>query len=571
LLAPREAAQRAVMARHNRHRSSRTMFRVAHIRQHLSSRFAGSDVYDLLALAAFVALAVLVLLTVGDYAISNDEAVQHRYGELILAYYASGFSDETVFHFENLYLYGGLFDVVTILIERVLPFDTFDIRHMLCAFAGIGGIVATWAVARLVAGPRAGLLALLALAICGPWFGTMFNHTKDIPFAAAMMGATYFLLRGARDLPRPRQCDMLMFGLLLGCALGMRATGLLMVGYAGLLVLLRLTDLANWGERARFVGSSILRALPAVVLAYLIMIAAWPWAALEPLNPLRAIFAFAHFDYPIETLAFGEIYHMGEVPRWYVPAYLVIKLPLTILAGAFIALFATVWVAKGEGILRSLTQREISMLAFIAIFPVLVQVIGQGPAFTGMRHFMFVVPPLAALAGIGFDALMAKLETKSRLLAATALAGVATAFMLNAVTLVRLHPYEYLFFNPLVSGLEGASRRFDMDYWSNIMPEAVGDLESCLGLRDSHARGPLRRYLVAVCGPRESFEKEAKNDPRLIWTEEWDEADFFISSTQMDCDRRMPGETIATIERFGVPIGVVKDRRTLARPDVTRK
>jgi len=26
----------------------------------------------------------------------------------------------------------------------------------------------------------------------------MFNHTKDIPFAAAMMGATYFLLRGAR-------------------------------------------------------------------------------------------------------------------------------------------------------------------------------------------------------------------------------------------------------------------------------------------------------------------------------------------------------------------------------------
>ena len=32
----------------------------------------------------------------------------------------------------------------------------------------------------------------------------MFNHTKDIPFAAAMMGATFFLLRAARDLPRPR-------------------------------------------------------------------------------------------------------------------------------------------------------------------------------------------------------------------------------------------------------------------------------------------------------------------------------------------------------------------------------
>jgi len=46
------------------------------------------------------------------------------------------------------------------------------------------------------------------------------------------MGATYFLLRGTRDLPRPGPFHILMFGLLLGYALGLRATGLLMVGYA---------------------------------------------------------------------------------------------------------------------------------------------------------------------------------------------------------------------------------------------------------------------------------------------------------------------------------------------------
>jgi hypothetical protein len=36
------------------------------------------------------ALIVIALLTFRDYAISNDEGVQHRYGELILSYYASG-------------------------------------------------------------------------------------------------------------------------------------------------------------------------------------------------------------------------------------------------------------------------------------------------------------------------------------------------------------------------------------------------------------------------------------------------------------------------------------------------
>ena len=73
-----------------------------------------------------------------------------------------------------------------------------------CALIGVGGIAATWATVRLIAGPRAGALAAFALTACGPWYGSMFNHTKDIPFAAAMMGATFFLLRAVRALPSPR-------------------------------------------------------------------------------------------------------------------------------------------------------------------------------------------------------------------------------------------------------------------------------------------------------------------------------------------------------------------------------
>ena len=45
----------------------------------------------------------------------------------------------------------------------------------------------------------------------------------------------------------------------------------------------------------------------------------------------------------------------------------------------------------------------------------------------------------------------------------------------------------------------------------------------------------------------------------------WLEADFFIAPTQMNCDRLVDGRVIATIERFGVPIGVVKDRRGLTQ------
>ncbi len=56
-----------------------------------------------------------------------------------------------------------------------------------------------------------------------------------------------------------------------------------------------------------------------------------------------------------------------------------------------------------------------------------------------------------------------------------------------------------------------------------------------------------------------SFENEA--EPRLKFTADWNQADFFIAPTHMDCDRVLRGKVVGVIERVGVPIGVVKDLR----------
>ena len=159
------------------------------------------DAHDIATVALLAALAVLAAWTFKDYAISNDEGVQHHYGELIVAYYASGLSEQSVFGFLNLYLYGGLFDTVAVLLSRLVPIDPYDLRHILCALIGIGGIGAAAATARRRRSAAA-LIAAAGLACGGAWYGAMFNHTKDIPFAAAMTGATLFLIRIARACPR---------------------------------------------------------------------------------------------------------------------------------------------------------------------------------------------------------------------------------------------------------------------------------------------------------------------------------------------------------------------------------
>jgi len=520
-------------------------------------RLSGADRVSLVILGALFVAAVLIFR---DYGISNDEEVQHRYGELIVNYYASGFRDTALFNYSNLYLYGGLFDIFAVGLTNLLPFDPFLIRHFLSAMIGIAGIAGAFATARLIAGPRAGLIALVALAVCGPYFGGMFNHTKDVPFAAAMIGAIYFLLRAGRDLPSPRWIDVIGFGLMLGAATGLRAMGLLLLGYAGLIVLMSVPRPVRLTETAAFAAKSALWFAPAVLIGYLIMIVSWPWAALSPLNPLRAIFSFAHFHYEIRTIIAGEIFPMADVPWWYVPFYLLIKLPLVVYAGALCALAASILALFTNGPSK-LERRhlETGFVAFAAIFPVLCEAMAEGPAFTGMRHFLFVVPLLSVLAGIGFDAVLTAASPRRWLAAGTAIA-LSLAFAWNASVLVRLHPYEYMFYNALVGGLEGAARRYEMDYWVNMMPEAVRALHDYLGL----AKEPSQRtYSVGVCGEKFSFDNYA--DGRLKAQPGWLEADFFIAPTQMNCDRLVDGRVIATITRLGVPIGVVKDRRGLTQ------
>jgi hypothetical protein len=486
--------------------------------------------------------------------------------------------DETVFGFRDLYLYGGLFDVVAARLGEIFGgIDVYDIRHILCALTGIFGVAATAAIARTTSGSRAGFIAAVALAACGAWYGTMFNHTKDVPLAVGMIGATYMLIRIMRRLPRPGFADVLLFGVLTGCALGIRVMALLLVFYAGFAVVLALPQpvRSDWRATCRFVMRSMLYFAPAFVVAYLIMIAAWPWAGLAPLNPIRGFLEFAAYQKHIETLLDGHIYPMESVPRLYVPIYILIRVSLITLAGAAVAImFAGASPLAHRVGWQPSRRREIALVVLTLAFPLACQVIARGPAFTGLRHFTFVLPPLAVLAGIGIDAAATALSSWRKSFGFAALAAASMYFTWNASVLARLHPYEYLYYNPIVGGLYGASRLYVTDYWVNIMPEAVSQLEEYLDRTEhlGNSRTP-RGYTVGVCGERVSFERERYaferrlKRVRLQWIKnlQWKQADFFIAPTHLSCDKIIDGKIVATISRLGVPIGYVKDRRAITQ------
>lgn len=524
--------------------------------------------WDVATVVVVVGVAAVALATVRDYALSNDEPVQHRYGELILDYYASDFADKSLFGFKDLFRYGGLFDIIAVALSRVIPIDAYALRHVLCLLFGVGGIAAVTATARMIAGARAGFFAAVALVSCGAWYGAMFNHTKDIPFAAAMAATTLMLIRCARAFPTPRPRDVALLGLAAGAALGLRVLGLLIPFYVAFALLLY--SPRSWPffsrDRLMAVVRGAIALTPALAIAYLVMIAAWPYAALAPLNPLRALLAFSEYNITIRTLLAGKIYDMASVPRYYVPLYFLIRVPLATLVGAVLGIAAAAW-PRRDAAGPPDHRLDIVLVALTALFPVACEVASHGPTFTGLRHFTYVLAPLAVLAGIGVDATAAALGRQHRALGPAVVAAVAMLYVWYGSILIRLHPYEYVFYNTLVGGTQGAAARYDMDYWVNSMPEMVRLLEDYL--RRTEPAGSRQVYSVGVCGERLSFEKSVTST-QLRWSDmpRWEQVDFFIAPTQMFCDRILGGKVVGTVERMGVAIAYVKDRRALTRPAV---
>jgi hypothetical protein len=128
----------------------------------------------------------------------------------------------------------------------------------------------------------------------------------------------------------------------------------------------------------------------------------------------------------------------------------------------------------------------------------------------------------------------------------------------HVTVMAMLHPDEYVYYNGFIGGVEGAAGLFKLDYWANSYAEAVAGLED--HLRAEYGADFMDRdFTVAVCGPPISAVDFFPSN--FIFAQNREEAEFFIAFTKDDCDRSLPGKEIYRVERMGVVLSRVIDRR----------
>jgi hypothetical protein len=243
------------------------------------------------------------------------------------------------------------------------------------------------------------------------------------------------------------------------------------------------------------------------VIAVLAMLITWPFLWENPLARFMEVVGFMS-DNPtqLSVLFASEVYRASELPRRYLPFMLATTLtepvwPLFlfgILVG-YLKLFKQYrnaitsaregaspdgWASLRSSLDLTATGNHIVSLTLNLLWFVilLAYVLLRRPSmYDGLRHFLFILPPIFIFTGFTFELLMERIQRSQLIQPMWLYAGWISILLLPGLLgIIRLHPYEYTYYNSFIGGTDRAFRQYETDYWLTCYKEAVGQLDQAL-------------------------------------------------------------------------------------------
>ncbi len=509
-------------------------------------------------LLLLVALLVAAI-TARDYGLTWDEENHRIYGDAVLNWYSSIFANHDAVDKWRLFIYGGFFDALAQMAARVSPQGVYETRHAVSALFGLLGIAAAYRIGSRLLGGIGGFLSALFLLLTPVYYGHMFNNPKDVPFAALFLVSLYYSLVAYDRLPNLPKRTIVQLGAVVGLTAGIRVVGILILGYLALLWFTwlvgshRFRSLPPGASRFVLLGKLALSWLSVGSIAWVVMLVSWPWAQLSPIaNPLDTLLSMTAYDWPLTVLFNGEYVPAKALPPSYLPTWLAISLPefyfVALAVGGLLAI--RFCLSRGWSPYRWDLMAKVGLLTFAVAAPILAAIALKSTIYDGLRQFLFVVPPLAVLAGISLAALL-----KSRALLPLKLLAVSAALFSAGLTLfdmADLHPYEYVFFNRSVAGgLESAYTRFDTEYYGSSYREGVR------WLIDNYHPESTERIRVANASKAflTGYYLEMSDDlrRRFVEVQPGDDPNIYLSTTRWN-KHNVKGRILHIVSREGAPL-----------------
>lgn len=438
------------------------------------------DNKQLAAQQVFVSLFFLVYLIIGawvyqDYGIPTDENTQRQHGLVSAKYiiqkidpqYESPLFEELPdlesYPSKN---YGVALNLPLALFEIFTDFsDTrtlYLFRHyVIFLFFFVGTLAFFKLAAERFADWRIGLLGTAFFILTPRIFADSFFNIKDTAFLAAFTIAMYF---GFRFWRKPNISNALWFGFFAAFATNIRIITVMLVA------LVIIYAVIHRGRPMRQAWLAYVVLLTAYT-AFLVMLFPASWN--DPIKTIgETLLVFSNFERFTGSTLFRGVSILGQyVPPEYLPVWIAITTPMLYLSGFVVGTIAAL--IHGIKALRSrsnpILHEDLVFLA-LALVPVLAAIILGSTLYNGWRHFFFIYAPfmLVALTGLtfiwqeGLPALKPHLRQVGIIFLVLWVGGTLVN---NARWMVVNHPFQNVFYNPILVQLFGGREGFDRDYW----------------------------------------------------------------------------------------------------------
>jgi tetratricopeptide (TPR) repeat protein len=511
-----------------------------------------------------------------DYSITNDEPIHQAHGEVVWDYFSKNdnlalaspidstgnlvqtFSTEKNHNFRGMNFFGGFFDlIVNALYNKLNISDLYNFRHLLNGLFGWLIFVFIGLTVKEIAGWRVAILALFFGVLSPRLFGHAFANPKDIPFAALFIIGIQQIIVLVKNLPKVKLINAIALILVIGISISIRVSGLLLIGYIGLAVstwwiisYITTKSINILSLLTNFLGVGVI-----IIAGYLSVMIYWPYASTDWLAPIKVLIQVSDFNvFNAYELFQGKWYNRWEIPINYIPVWIWISVPVFINLG--IIMIGFVYHKK---IRENINLIIYSLLIFYTIFPILF-IIGKGSnIYNGIRHLLFIFPPLIALTTIAWNQFI--LAWKNSIFKYTIILILSISMFQPLIWSIKAHPYQAMYFSPLTGGNIAIFGNYETDYWGISTKEAV----EWIAENTKEERKTQQIGIKMFYGDRLKVENYSKNYKNLIYVPGnsetgWDYEIVYLSAAKFNNNilyQWPPINTVYEIKAAGLPLAAV--------------
>jgi hypothetical protein len=488
-----------------------------------------------------------------DYGISCDEEIA-RYSVGVVSYRYVVDHDKGPLLDSGDRFHGPSFELLLVFVEEA--FQLKDLRaiylsrHLVIFLLFFAAVVAFYRLLRRRFDSRVvGLAGALFLILSPRIFAESFYNCKDQAFMSAFVLALATLARFFRDMSYR---NALLHGLACAFMITIRLPGLV-------LPIITIAVAVAIGIASIWHRPSV-KFRPLALATYLVALGGftflfWPLLWIKPFVYFREAWENnSHYPWYGQVLYMGRHIQTRHLPWHYIPVWILITTPLLYSFLFLVGACRLTWDYCRHP-LRTLAERPADLAFFLALMlPVTAVIALHSIVYDGWRHTYFVYPAYLFMSVLGLvrlHALAWRLAPRGP--AAVGICVLVTALPLTAtaVTMVRDHPHEYVYFNRLAGrNLKQAGERFELDYWGVSIRDG---LEYIVRHDPSPAiRVTMPDFNKALLRPHDRA--------RLVFTQKGMPFDYTVSHYRLHPRELPPANDVFAVKMHGAEIVSVQKR-----------